>query len=381
MPRGGQATTTSPTARGSGLKRTFESTRSPSAAGAAPATRSQRIRDRRARKAAGIADRAKTDKHAALRRSNASAQTKATYLKAVNDFTAWARPRHLVLQHPDLVRHMELYSVQLASTGLGPAAGRNLLYGWLFFKSENYEKDLLELSNMKRTINGWSKEVMEEERDPAPLEVLWWMGVWFPFNGMLSVALCLVLQLDGYMRPTEALELTEDQIIKPAPLAGAQYATSYSAHLAPQTRGKRSKAGQVDDSFVFGTKGRMWVVNVVKGLARRTRKGAHLFPGTLASYERAFQKASRALKIEALGITPHVVRHTGPSNDRLFNLRPLSEVMKRGRWGHIKSCTRYEKRAKIMRQLGLMTKQQQVSMKTAAAQFPQMLLFKLAKGG
>ena len=277
---------------------------------------------------------------------------------------------------------MELYCVQLAADGHGPAAGRNLLYGWLFFKSENYEKDLLELSNMKRTINGWSKEVMEEERDPAPLEVLWWMGVWFLANGMTSIALCLVLQLDGYMRPSEAIELTEDQIIKPAPLAGLRYALNYSAHLSPQTRGKRSKAGQVDDSFVFGTKGRMWVVDIVKKLARRVRKGARLFPDlNLISYERAFQKASRALKLEMLGVTPHVVRHTGPSNDRLFNLRPLSEVQKRGRWGHIKSCTRYEKRAKIMRQLGLMTKQQQVSMKNAAAQFPQMLLDKLAKYG
>eukprot|EP00972_Heterocapsa_arctica_P027057 3979704-Heterocapsa_arctica.AAC.1 len=74
----------------------------------------------------------------------------------------------------------------------------------------------------------------------------------------------------------------------------------------------------------------MWVVGIVKGLARRTRRGARLFPGlTLASYERAFQKAFRALKLEALGITPHVVRHTGPSNDRLFYLRPLGEVQKR----------------------------------------------------
>ena len=34
-----------------------------------------------------------------------------------------------------------------------------------------------------------------------------------------------------------------------------------------------------------------------------------------------------------------------------------------------------------MRQLGLMTKQQQVSMKNAAAQFPQMLFVKFAKYG
>ena len=107
--------------------------------------------------------------------------------------------------------------MQLAAHGHGPTAGRKLLYGWLFFKSENYEKDLLmELSNMKRTINGWSKEVMEEGRDPAPLEVLWWMGVWFLVNDMTSIALCFFLQLDGYMRPSEAIELTEDQTIKPA---------------------------------------------------------------------------------------------------------------------------------------------------------------------
>ena len=140
----------------------------------------------------------------------------------------------------------------------------------------------------------------------------------------------------------------------------------------------------MDDSFVFGTKGRMRVVDIVKKLARRVRKGARLFPDlNLISYERAFQKASRALKLEMLGVTPHVVRHTGPLAMTACSTCALSvRCRNAGDGGTSKVApATYEKQAKIMRQLGLMTKQQQVSMKNAAAQFPRMLLDKLAKYG
>jgi hypothetical protein len=48
------------------------------------------------------------------------------------------------------------------------------------------------------------------------------MGAWFLMNGMLDIALCFVFHLDRYMRPSEALELNKDPIIRPAPLIGAQ---------------------------------------------------------------------------------------------------------------------------------------------------------------
>jgi hypothetical protein len=100
---------------------------------------------------------------ATLRHFHASALTQANYLKAIKGFVAWAKPRRLALHHPGPVRSMELYSVHLTADCHGPAAGRNLLYGWLFFRNEDYEKDLLGLSNMMRMIPGWAMEVMKDE--------------------------------------------------------------------------------------------------------------------------------------------------------------------------------------------------------------------------
>eukprot|EP00972_Heterocapsa_arctica_P107803 15877710-Heterocapsa_arctica.AAC.1 len=58
---------------------------------------------------------------------------------------------------------MELFSVHLTADRHGPAAGRNLLYEWFFFRSEIYERDLLGLSDMMHMITGWVKEVMVDK--------------------------------------------------------------------------------------------------------------------------------------------------------------------------------------------------------------------------
>ena len=50
-----------------------------------------------------------------------------------------------------------------------------------------------------------------------------------------------------------------------------------------------------------------------------------------------------------LDITPHVMRHSGPSNDRALHCRTIEEVQKRGRWLASTSLRRYEKSARLSR--------------------------------
>ncbi|CAE8693926.1 unnamed protein product [Polarella glacialis] len=71
-----------------------------------------------------------------------------------------------------------------------------------------------------------------------------------------------------------------------------------------------------------------------------------LFPSlSLASYERLFQDARRQRYNKCIHVTPHSVRHSGPSNDKFHKRRSLLQIQKRCQWASSKSVTKYEKEA------------------------------------
>ena len=55
--------------------------------------------------------------------------------------------------------------------------------------------------------------------------------------------------------------------------------------------------------------------------------------------------------LQRLHAVPHSVRHAGPSEDAFHKRADLAAIQKRGRWGSSKSVVRYEKGAKLLRQL------------------------------
>ena len=229
--------------------------------------------------------------------------------------------------------------------------------------------------NVIKSIDGWAKVRKEVERNPVPEEVLLWAGSWLLEHNFQDAAECLCLQLDCYLRPSEAVSLKKNQIFPPQPTAGPQYRSRWSLCLAPQELGVTTKTGHFDDTLTIGTPNRLWVKDVVAALFRRTDTGQRFWPDlTLARYEQAFKHGCAALKITNLNLTPHVVRHTGPSADRLFNRMSLDQCQKRGRWASPKSVNRYEKHARIMKQLQKLQPSQQASMAKAAHHFPAELL-------
>ncbi|CAE8615219.1 unnamed protein product [Polarella glacialis] len=71
-----------------------------------------------------------------------------------------------------------------------------------------------------------------------------------------------------------------------------------------------------------------------------------LFPSlSLASYERLFRDARRQRYHKCIHVTPHSVRHSGPSNDKFHKRRSLLHIQKRCQWASPKSVTKYEKEA------------------------------------
>ena len=79
-----------------------------------------------------------------------------------------------------------------------------------------------------------------------------------------------------------------------------------------------------------------------------------MFPFSLAEIEKSFKQASIAVGVTALRITPHTMRHGGPSTELVEGTTSKLEAQSRGRWACLQSLNRYEKRGRLVRQLAKM---------------------------
>jgi hypothetical protein len=164
-------------------------------------------------------------------------------------------------------------------------------------------------------------------------------------------AMALAIQMDCYLRPHEVIELDWGSVSRPRSGARAPYNRTWAIIIGDTELGKVTKAKQSDDTVVLGLPSRIWLVDVVSSwhhaLGRPT--SGPLFPGcTLHSYEKVFRLASAKLNAPTIRITPHVVRHSAPSEDFLCKRIDIQALQKRGRWGHFKSVQRYEKSGRLL---------------------------------
>lgn len=297
-----------------------------------------------------------------------STGTRYLYTSAVLGFEAWAKHNNRQLDKSRKVaKHMRQYFYSKYKAGHGPAIGRNTLYGWVHLRCDNQQKGLRQLSQCARSIKGWAKHVQETSKDPCPQNTAWTISEWMLENGFVDAGKCIPIQLDGYMRPSDALMLTRQHILKPSLLAGPPFDTCWGAVLAPQHERQRMKNGEFDCGVVFGINDRAWVAQYVSYLYTSSHGSDRLFPSlTLESYEYAFRKATQALDLQDLHVTPHTMRHTGPSHDRFCKAISLEEIGKRGHWKSLSSVRRYEKHACLLRQLNRLTEKQVLAGRAAA---------------
>ena len=109
----------------------------------------------------------------------------------------------------------------------------------------------------------------------------------------------------------------------------------------------------MDDVVAIGGPGREFTTSIVQAWHKHVGRQELFFPGLdLHRLEADMAAATAALGLDALHLTLHVVRHSGPSNDVMLKRLSLQRVQKRGRWRSFKPLVRYERHAKIMRQAG-----------------------------
>ena len=327
-----------------------------------------------------------------LARSTVAEKTAAAYISAVLAFEFFCRRACESLATLRLVDGaMEKYFTHCFFDGAGPAHGRNVLYGWLHLKTDENNNKGQRLPKASRALRGWNKRCRGHVRDPLPWCFVCLIAEFFLQTGKVLLALAVLLQVDTYLRPSELLAVTLGSFSPPTPLAGRDYDDAWTLVIAPAYLDVCTKTGLVDCSVLIGDKIRQFLLKalVAFGLDRKGRRDCtlkknryvKLFPFSLSTYEKEVANAGEELKLKAAGIEvmPHVLRHTGPSHDRYVGARSAEEVRRRGQWVALGSCARYEKHAKLLRVLNMVSDDTHRAASTAEKVVPSRLIAALSK--
>jgi hypothetical protein len=89
--------------------------------------------------------------------------------------------------------------------------------------------------------------------------------------------------------------------------------------------------------------------------------------------------ASIALDLRSLGLTPHTLRHGGPSLDVFTKALDLEGARSRGRWRLVDSCRRYAKAATLVRQVAKLTAAQKATAEGLRSTVPRAIVKGLYK--
>ena len=280
-----------------------------------------------------------------LRAQKVGEKTLHRYQQEIEGFKSWLKQKKQSFQLRRLDTQALSYITYLQEElDEEPNRASYLVYGLQLLHCQINKQDFL--VNSKEALQAWKRRRPGNMRLPVPEEFIHDLAQHFLEYHRVDIAVALVLQMHCYLRPSEVLNLTTDHVCKPATRKYKHYAILVS----PSSLGTRSKTGDTDDSVMIGDLPNFEWVGVCLGEYLK-QVDYELFPQlSLSNYESALTAASRTLKYQPHLIQPHVLRHTGPSNDIYHKRRDLFQVMKRGRWKAKNSVRRYEKHALLIKQ-------------------------------
>jgi len=287
-----------------------------------------------------------------------SAVTQAVYGKCVKEFEASMGTSVSSLDAGRADVLLDQYIVKLFKSGENIEAGRYALYAVAWARSfPTRSPDVLPLA--KASLKGFEKQAPGGTNDPIPWEAVCLAarnraetGVW---KNLLFAAAALV-SFDCYNRMGETLTLRTSHVIPPTRGPRGEWALI----IRPSTERRTTKSGAQDDTIFVGSvdRRRLWLGSVLRSLLQVSRRGGLIFDLTIRDCELALREALEQCSLSQLKVTPHCLRHGGPSADMLEGLTSKLEVQGRGRWLCAQSVARYEKRGRLLRQLHKMTEDQ-----------------------
>jgi integrase len=245
----------------------------------------------------------------------------------------------LELQTLEYMDHMYLEG---APVGAGTKLLASLASRWpQLHRSQGFN-----FHRVRRALQGWARIAPSAERLPIP-----WLGIAGIAATLLAMgewcaALAVVLAADAYLRPGEVLSLTTLHVVRPRLALGGGHRFA-SLSLFPAGEGTASKVGVFNDSVVLDSTNREWLTDILLRRCNELKRGQSLFPYTYPQFLRLFQKAADTAGLSAWQVSPHILRHSGPSHDHLNGLRSLADIKRRGRWSADRSVRRYEKSSMV----------------------------------
>eukprot|EP00959_Pyramimonas_sp_CCMP1952_P039869 833590-Pyramimonas_sp.AAC.1 len=136
------------------------------------------------------------------------------------------------------------------------------------------------------------------------------------------MGLAVMIGVSCYLRPSELLNLTSNDLVAPASLV-SQY---WSLLLHPSEGEERSKTGDADDSLIIDSAYMLpWVHDFLQALKE---KGGRLWSFDYLTFLAKFKTVAKMLGMSHL--VPCQMRHSWPSIDRPQPDRSQEESQKRG---------------------------------------------------
>ena len=275
-------------------------------------------------------------------------KTAVAYEKAVQQFEMWcSKTRVPRRSHKQVDEAFCLYLNHLCKEGRPVNDGSYAVYGWILLRSNEHLDRKSQLPFAKQCLKGWNSRYPTKARCGVDLKI-WDAIAWecCEMGHYLSAAAILV-QGDSYLRPSEVFEITQRHIIPPLASRGRGI---WGVIVGLDEDGKPTKTGDFDDCVLFNTVSRSDVNLIISGLYHSASDPTDcLFsPLSHGQYTQHIHEAARRLKLSHLHLTPHVIRHSGPSHDAYYELRDLKQIQVRGRWKAAESVRRYRKPGRML---------------------------------
>ena len=277
--------------------------------------------------------------------------TRADYERRQAAFNLWACQRgHSLVTPAEVDKALVLFFHEEFLDG-GESSDAWKLMAALAFARSDLGPRQGRLPRAARAAKGWSRLAPPRSRLPLPWPVVCLIVETLCSRGLVVYAWLTALTFGLYLRPREALDLVQSQLIPPGfTTATAMHHWCVVLHLFE--RQTPSKTGVFDESLLVDSPCFPWMPSLVQELHRRTPAGHRLFPVTYTQWNYHFKAVVADLGLQVLGnLTLHQLRHGGASHELYAAARPLRDIQKRGRWATDAALRRYAKGGRVQEQL------------------------------
>ncbi|CAK0843088.1 unnamed protein product [Prorocentrum cordatum] len=286
-----------------------------------------------------------------LEEQSVSEATRIDYERRRRAFSQWAAQRGISIETPPEVDDALARFFREEFLDGGESCDAWKLMAALAFTRPDLATRQGRLPRAARAAKGWARLAPARSRLPLPWPVVCLVIETMCGRGLVAFAWITAVAFALYLRPREAVDLVQSQLIPP----GFTAATSVHSRCVVLHMFERltpSKTGVFDEGLLIDSACSPWMPGLVAELHRRTTAGHRLFPVSYAQWNYRFKAVVNSLGLNALGnLSLHQLRRGGASHELYAAARPLKDTQKRGRWATDAALRRYAKGGRVQEQL------------------------------